>query len=300
MKKVMNKRRLIAEVFGMLAIGIGLLIAVVMMTSCSKSEADDLTEEKQDTLQSMVITFDFGPTIRPMTRASLSELSMTDLWCFDYMGGTLKQTVHQASTDTGFGSLSMSLDYGEHTFYFVASRGSDPTIDTEAKTITWGIVRDTFHASLSLNVQPTSSTNQSVNLSRVVGRLRISVTDAVPTTAEKLTITPTTWYYGLRYETGDAVASSASPIVINIPSSYIGTTDLSASCYTISDPLPWQTNVTASLVASDESVIGSVTIPDVPIQRNHITSYSGGIVGANRGMTLGSTDEWIEDTPVNW
>jgi hypothetical protein len=38
----------------------------------------------------------------------------------------------------------------------------------------------------------------------------------------------------------------------------------------------------------------------VPLQRNHVTSYAGGIVGAGRTLNLGSNDEWVEDDTVNW
>ena len=274
------------------------LSAALLLTACGEREMEELTAPTDK----KTITFDFGElSMRSMTRATLAELNLTDLWIFDYVGEELKQTIHQASTDAAFGSASLSLDYGEHTFYFVASRGSDPAVDTDAKTIIWGTVRDTFHASLTIDVQPSSATSQAVTLSRVVGRLRISATDVVPATAAKLTITPSTWYNGLNYATGEAVGSSTSPIVVNIPSSYIGTQNLTTSCYTISGSSPWQTNITASLMASDESVLGSVTIPNVPIQRNHITSYSGGIVGAGRSISVNaSDDDWVDDGNVNW
>lgn len=275
------------------------LSAALMLTACGERE---MTEELTTPAEKKTITFDFGElSMRSMTRATLAELNLTDLWIFDYVGAELKQTIHQASTDAAFGSASLSLDYGEHTFYFVASRGIDPVVDTDANTITWGSVRDTFHASLSIDVQPSSATSQAVTLSRVVGRLRITATDVVPANAAKLTITPSTWYHGLNYATGDAVAPNSTPIVVNIPSSYIGTQNLTTSCYTISGSSPWQTNITASLIASDESILGSVTIPNVPIQRNHITSYSGGIVGAGRSLSVNaSDDDWVEDGNVNW
>ena len=281
------------------------LSAALMLTACGEHEmTEELTAEMipADSMKSKTITFTFGEiSQRSMTRATLSELNLTDLWIFDYAGDELKQTIHQASTDAAFGSASLSLDYGEHTFYFIASRGVDPVIDTDTKTITWSSVRDTFHASLSIDVQPSSATSQAVTLSRVVGRLRISATDVVPANAAKLTITPSTWYYGLNYQTGEAVGSSTSPIVVNIPSSYVGTQNLVTSCYTVSGSSAWQTNITVSLIASDESSLGSVTIPDVPIKRNHITSYSGGIVGAGRSISVNaSDDDWVDDGNVNW
>ena len=286
-------------------------LVAVCVTSCSRDDGDDgeaamsiALEIPSDTIPNhTTITFDFGGnsfSLQAMTRATLSELTMTDLWIFDYIGDELKQTVHQASTDTGFGSPALSLEYGEHTFYFVASRGSDPVVDTDAATIVWSAVRDSFHGSLTLNVQPSSGSTQAVSLNRCVGRLRIMATDVVPTGSAKMVVSPSSWYYGLNYKTGEAVGSGAAPLYVNIPDSYIGTTNLSASFYTISGASAWHVAVTVSLVASDDSVIGSVAIADVPILRNHITSYAGGIVGAGRSMTLSSNDEWVEDETVNW
>lgn len=310
MKKVFNLSHADKIVVNVLMGVIAISLLTMCLASCSRDDGDDgdaavniALEMPSDTIQNHVtITFDFGGnfSLQPMTRASLSDLTMTDLWIFDYMGEELMQTVHQASTDTGFGSPALSLEYGEHTFYFVASRGGDPSIDTDAGTILWSAVRDTFHGSLSMNVQPTSASSQAVSLSRCVGRLRISATDVVPTGAAKLTVSPSAWYSGLNYKTGEAVGNVTTLLSVNIPDSYIGTTNLTASFYTISGASAWQADVTVALVASDETVMGSVVIPEVPIVRNHITSYSGGIVGAGRSLSVTSDDEWVEDTPVNW
>ena len=280
------------------------MAAASMLLACDRTDGEEPATAKvnvawADTLDKKTVTFDFTG-LRAKTRATLAELTMTDLWIFDYVGAELKQSVHQSSTDATFGSPSLSLDYGDHTFYFVASRGSDPVVDTDAKTITWGSVRDTFHGSLSLDVQPNSGSSQSVSLSRCVGRLRVSATDVVPEGAAKLVVSPSSWYYGLNYQSGEGVSDSPTPLVVNIPNSYIGTQNLVASFYTISSASPWQTDVTVALMASDESTIGSITISDVPLQRNHVTSYAGGIVGAGRTLNLGSDDEWVEDDTVNW
>lgn len=309
MKKLFNLSRRDKLVVKMLMGVIALSLLTMCMTSCTRDDDGDAALDismkiPSDTIKNhATITFDFGSNafaLHAMTRASLSELTMTDLWIIDYMGEELKQTIHQTSTDTGFGTPTLSLEYGEHTFYFVASRGSDPVVDTDAATIVWSAVRDSFHGSLTLNVQPSSGSTQAVSLNRCVGRLRITATDVVPNGAAKLVVSPSSWYYGLNYKTGEAVSSGAAPLFVNIPDSYIGTTNLSASFYTISGASAWQVAVTVSLVASDESVIGSVTVPEVPILRNHITSYAGGIVGAGRSMTIGSDDEWVEDDSVNW
>lgn len=304
MKKVFNLSHRDKLVVNLLLGVIAICLLTICLLSCNRTDGEEPATAKvnvawADTLDKKTVTFDFTG-LRASTRATLTELTMTDLWIFDYMGDALQQSVHQSSTDATFGTPSLSLDYGDHTFYFVASRGSDPVVDTDAKTITWGSVRDTFHGSLSLNVQPNSGSSQSVSLSRCVGRLRVSATDVIPDGAAKLVVSPSSWYYGLNYQSGNGVANASTPLAINIPDSYIGTSNLVASFYTISGASSWQTDVTVSLVASDESVIGSVTVPEVPILRNHITSYAGGIVGAGRTLNLGSNDEWVEDETVGW
>ena len=278
------------------------MAAVMMLLGCEKDETlTAKVNEPKDSLQAKTITFTFGETtMQPMTRATLSELNLTGLWLFDYVSGEYVQTIHQASTDDGFGAVSGTFDYGTHTLYFVASRGVNPTVSTEDKTITWQTVRDTFWATLQMTVEPATGGQQQVSLSRVVGRLRVVVTDAVPTGAATFEVTPTTWYCGLNYQTGEATASSTSPIVVNIPSSYVGTTKLASSVYTISGATPWETGITAAIKASDNSTLGSVTISDIPIQRNHITSYSGGIMTTRRSLSVSSADEWIEDDNVMW
>jgi len=290
------------------------MAGALMLLSCEREPEVVVNTTEPGEMQKKEITFTFGDSITMEvmgvgatatnstagTRATLTELNLTDLWVFDYVGGELVTDCHQLSTDDGFGSISMSMEYGTHTLYFVSSRGSSPTVSTDDKTITWQTVRDTFWATLQMTVEPSTGGTQAVSLNRVVGKLKISVTDEVPEGASKFVITPSTWYYGLRYDTGAAVGSQSTPISVNIPSSYIGTTDLAMNVFTLSGSTTWQTDVTATLKDDDNVTMGSVTIEDVPMQRNHITSYKGGILSTGRRMAVSSDDDWVEDDEVTW
>ena len=118
-----------------------LALAVAMIlptTSCTRSDDEPTadTTAQRDTMQQMTIRFTFGDiTQQAMTRGTLADAQMTDLWLFDYLDGTLTNTIHQTSEDAGFGTVSLQADYGSHQLYFVASRGTTPTIS--ATTITW-------------------------------------------------------------------------------------------------------------------------------------------------------------------
>ena len=283
-------------------LSIGLAAAIMLsMLSCTSEEPQ---AEKPTGWEQKTITFTFGDVItqHAMTRADVTDLNLTDLWMFDYVGEELQQTVHQSNTDEGFGAISASMGYGEHTLYFVASRGTTPTTDTDAQTITWVKPSDTFWATASITVSPSSASSQAVSLSRVATRLRITVNDEVPAGAAKFVITPAQWYYGIDYTDGSGIApSSNQPREVSIPSSYIGTSgQLAIAIFGFVPSADWQTDITASLKASDESTLGQVMLENVSLKRNITTAYSGGILGTSKAFTLTANDAWGDEDVHTW
>jgi hypothetical protein len=279
-------------------------LAAALMLTAIACTSEEPQAEKPSVWEQKTITFTFGDTFqqRAMTRADITSLDLTDLWMIDYVGSELQQTIHQSSTDEGFGVLSASMGYGEHTLYFVASRGTTPTADTDAQTITWVKPSDTFWATATITVSPSSASSQTVTLSRVATRLRITVNDEVPAGAAKFVITPSQWYYGIDYTTGIGIAPSANqPREVNIPSSYIGTSgQLAIAIFGFVPSVDWQTSITASLKASDESTLGQVTLEDVSLRKNITTAYSGGILGTSKTFTLTADDVWGTEDVHTW
>ena len=279
-------------------------LAAAMMLSMLSCTSDEQQTENPVSMEQKTVTFTFGDVLtqHAMTRADVTELDLTDLWLFDYVGEELQQTLHQSSTDDGFGSISASMGYGDHTLYFVASRGTTPTSDTDAHTITWVKPSDTFWATVTVTVSPSSASSQSVSLSRVATRLRITVNDEVPAGAAKFVITPSQWYYGINYTTGNGIAlSSNQPREVNIPSSYIGTSgQLAIAIFGFVPSAEWQTDITAALKASDDSTLGQVTLENVALNKNITSSYSGGILGTAKAFTLTADDVWGEDDVHTW
>lgn len=279
-------------------------LAAALMLTAIACTSEEPQAEKPNSMDAKTITFTFGDTfqMKAMTRADITSLSLTDLWMFDYVDDELQQTIHQSSTDEGFGAISASMGYGEHTLYFVASRGTTPTADTDAKTITWAKPSDTYWATANITVAPSSAASQSVTLSRVATRLRITVNDEVPANAAVFTVTPSQWYYGINYTTGAGVGLQANyPRPVTIPANYIGTSgELMISIFGFVPSADWQTDVTATLTASDESVLGQVTLENVTLNKNITTSYSGGILGTAKAFTLTADDAWGDEDTHTW
>lgn len=230
------------------------------------------------------------------TRGSLSAdgKEMTDLWLFDYVDGTLVQTLHQSSTDSDFGTPAPTLSYGEHRIYFVVSRGTSPVIN--GTVISWGSVRDTFWKAMSVTVGGASASAYSVALDRVVTKLKITATDAVPDGTATVVVLPGTWYAGIDYLTGQpADMRDNEEMSVAVPDSYVGTTGLAVSFFGFSTAAEWTTPLTVSARDADNDIIGMVNVAAAPFMANRATEFSGSLFSTSGAFTITLNDEW--DTP---
>lgn len=273
----------------------------LVLSGCEKAqvtniESDTITNPKPDWQDTIVISFEFGDNAR--TRATLEDANIKDLWLFDYVGGELAQSVHQSSTDAGFGSVSLGVAYGSHTFYAVASGGSEPT--TDGTTISWVKPGDTFYLAETVDLQPAGNKNLQMELKRVATRLRVVVTDEVPADMTSLTVSGT-WYYALDYLTGEAASAQVATRSVSVPLSYAGTTgQLTAGFYSLCPSAGYSSDITIAARRADESAIKEVVMSDVPFQRNRQSAVSGGLSSTSRGLSLSVDDQWDDDYTAAW
>lgn len=269
---------------------------------CAACNSDDV-----EVSESRTITFnvqgDFLLSTQDMTRALEADgKTMTDVWVLDYVGGELKQQLHQTSDDADLGSPTMDLTLGTHHIYFVASRGAGASLNTTTHTLTFTSVRDTFWKDYEITISGgTSSGNRSVTLDRIVTKLKLTFTDAIPEGAATFNVTPSSWYYGVDYTTGEPLeATSNSTITVNIPSSEIGVVNEAVSIFGFSSATEWTTDVAVDCKTSDSSVLGSATIEAAPFVRNRVSEYTGPLFTAGGGMTLSLNTEWDESFQGTW
>ena len=278
-------------------------MAIAMMTTGCTQEADEFgTDEQGEVVTTFAVGGDFElPAFKAMTRGELTAdgKAMTDLWVLDYVDGSLAQTaIHQVSTDSDFGTPTLNLALGSHHVYFIASRGQGATIDTDAHTITFSRVSDTFYMDYEINVTATSSGNRSVTLERCVNKLTMVFSDAIPDGAATINMAPATWYYALDYLTGEPATPTASQtITINIPASNIGMSNVVASIFGFSSAAEWQTDIAINCKKSDGTTLGYATLTDVPLKRNRVTTYSGPLFSASDLTAVSLSTEW--DTPID-
>lgn len=233
------------------------------------------------------------------TRLAANDKEMTDLWVFDYIGTELMQTVHQTPSDENWGSPEMMLAYGDHTLYFVASRGSQPTVT--GTVIKWGGPSDTFWNEKTATVGKDSPANLAVTLQRVSTRLRVKLKDFIPAEMASVTIAADTWYNSIDFKTGMTKESYAESRQISIPEEYKETTgQLTISLFGLSDSGEWVTNVTLTAKDNDGKVIGTATIEDVPFDRNRTSDYTGYLFGKDNTVDVTLDDTWEESYTDKW
>lgn len=233
------------------------------------------------------------------TRLAANDKEMTDLWVFDYIGTELMQTVHQTPSDENWGSPELMLAYGDHTLYFVASRGSQPTVT--GTVIKWGGPSDTFWNEKTATVGKDSPANLAVTLQRVSTRLRVKLKDFIPAEMASVTIAADTWYNSIDFKTGMTKESYAESRQISIPEEYKETTgQLTMSLFGLSDSGEWVTNVTLTAKDNDGKVIGTATIEDVPFDRNRTSDYTGYLFGKDNTVDVTLDDTWEESYTDKW
>ena len=282
-----------------------MMAAALSMAACEKQDEPTealetgrltITFNAQHWENGEMVNFDSG------TRALTSDgKPLTDLWVIDYVDGVWAQTLHQSSDDEDFGAPRLSLDYGSHNIYFVASRGSGPVLSTEDHSIVWEKTSDSFWTVLPLTVSSATATSQAVTLQRVVTMLKVSVNDEVPDGLAKVTVTPAHWYYGLDYLTGFGISDQTLQRQVNIPASYAGTTGrLNIDIFGFVPSGGFTSDVSITATDGSEAVVGAAAAGSVTFAANHTTVLSGALFSGGGLMDVSVNDAWGEDITATW
>lgn len=162
------------------------LMTVLAMSGCGGSiqtmdepeTADSAVGKKEMRFSVSPITVSTVSMDAVSTRAEVSQYATRlELALFD-SDGNKKNEVQSKSTDSDFGSVSMTVDYGTYTMVAVAHKG-DQFYDIESPTSVKAVgkVFETFYYCGGLTVSASSSDEIAVSLKRAVAAVGVNVTD---------------------------------------------------------------------------------------------------------------------------
>ena len=281
-----------------------IIMMAATLAACSNRDDELSVGDGSPVAITFNVSGDFTLTSHDFTRSLTADgKDMTDVWVLDYVDGTLVQQLHQSdNTAADFGTPTLNLSIGTHHIYFVASRGVGAALNTTTHVLTFTSVRDTFWKDYAITISGgTSSGNRSVTLDRIVTKLKLTFTDAIPEGAATFNVTPSSWYYGVDYTTGEPSEATANgTIKVNIPSSEIGVVNEAVSIFGFSSATEWTTDIAINCKAANNDVLGSATITSAPFVRNRVSEYTGQLFGDNGGMTLSLNATWDDSYNGAW
>lgn len=284
------------------------MLATVMTTACNNEEA--IQEQPTEKAHVKLVC---GMQVETRAALTANSKALTDLYILDYdkATGKLLQVLHQTSTATDFAEPDLTLDYGEHTLKVVATRSQEPTL-WDAGNITWPIepniltpitasqpvaltatkTSDTFGAEKDVSVGAGTST-VNIALDRLVAKLSVNSTDVFPDDCTTITI-DFKEHKTLSLVTMDVIEAVGNQRISDVQH-LRGTTDNTLSYFLLVPKAGYKTDITFTMNSTD-APYGTVTITDVPFERNRITNITGSLYNHNERMVMTVNDEWNSET----
>lgn len=248
-----------------------------------------------------------------LTRAALTAegKALTDLYIFDYdkETGTLLQVLHQTSDAEDFAEPDLTLDYGEHTLKVIATRSVSPTLQ-DGEGADWAVsdnvltavgssqpavltstkTSDTFGAVQDITVG-VGKQSASIALDRIVAQLVVAPSDVYPDDAGDIT-TSLDEYKAFSWQTFDVTEAAKNQRVYDA-SVNAGKQNRSIAYYVLV-PVQGYTSDISFVVGrkGSDKPYAEILVPGVKLERNKITTISGGFYHHQKGVSVTVEDAW--------
>ena len=284
------------------------MLATVMATACNNEEA--IQEQPTDKAHVKLVC---GMQVETRAALTANSKALTDLYILDYdkATGKLLQVLHQTSTATDFAEPDLTLDYGEHTLKVVATRSQEPTL-WDAQKITWQVepniltpitasqpvaltatkMSDTFGAEKDVSVVSGTAT-VNIALDRLVAKLSVNSTDIFPDDCTTITL-DFQEHKALSWATMDVIEAVGNQRISDVQH-LRGTTDNILSYFLLVPKAGYKTDITFTMNSTD-APYATITIHDVPFERNKITTITGSLYNHQQRMVMTVNDEWNSET----
>ena len=250
------------------------------------------------------------------TRAQLTAngKAMTDLYIFDYekQSGRLLQVLHQASNASDFAEPELTLDYGEHVLKVVASRSEAsvlqtgdhtpyPVTDNVLTSISGGDTpafwtsnktSDSFGAVCEVNVGIGAAQRVDLTLDRLVAKLVVKSTDTFPVDCSTIEVSLNE-YRDFAWQTFDVIEAVKSQRTTDV-STLTGKAGTTISYFLLAPKRSYTTDVTFKVNRKGGTPYATFTVPNVPLERNKITTITGSLYNHAQGVSVSLNDQWQE------
>lgn len=271
-----------------------MIFALAFVLAACSSVDDELNEKKE------LVTLMFSPyEVTAITKAETSIATFCthlDVWITD---GSEVVDLHQSNADTGFGSLSVTLDKTKtYTMYAVAHKcASDATLSDGV--ISFPDNKVTHSMFYSTTFTPANTTSISCLMTRIVAQFRIETTDAIPSELKKVQITIDNVFDRWNVATGGTHSLDRTSTITISSTNDDGTVALNVFAI-VTDAQSLHTVTVTGLDADDNEVLSPRIFEDVPLRNGYRTTYRGALRDAALTGTFTVENDWLEYDVVNF
>lgn len=213
---------------------------------------------------------------------------------FDYVDGVKMQEKTFTSSDEDYGNMQVGLSEGTHRLVFVA-HNSD-VLSLTYPELSFDKVKDTFIYSKELVVNGNTNPDQSISLSRSVGKIFITATDAIPNEATGLRVIISSYHPAFDVVSGSASGSPAEEVrTFTYSDDNKGVKVSTYTIYCFANKEKHTTDVTIELLGAENKVLHSNKLNDVPVKKNTQTKITGTLFSFVAWSTITIENKWDDD-----
>jgi hypothetical protein len=140
-----------------------------------------------------------------------------------------------------------------------------------------------------------------VTLDRVATKLSVTITDRLPEDISTISVTPSVWYHGLDYTTGEPVEGKTQTTTITVPEAKKGAEDgMTIGMFSLSSASEWTTDINIKAETATGVQLGETTITAAPFQRNRVTNFSGKLFSQSDNFQISIDSDWNEPYIGTW
>ena len=249
------------------------MAAAILLSSCEKAILSD-DEIAENEIEKVTLTFSpVTVTTEAMMRTATdisTIITHLDVWIVE---GDNVTEVHQSSTDSGFGTMTVELNKTKtYTMYAIGHKANGPA------TLTNGVIafpeeKVTHSFFGTVNFSPATTTEIECNMNRIVGMFRFETTDAVPdeVTKFRFLIPQTFTRWNISGYGANAIDRTSD---VNLTSRR---DDGSAAftLYIIGSSTETNYDITVQALDSQDAIVQQRLFNDVPIKNNWKTTLAG-------------------------
>lgn len=279
------------------------MMCMLLATSCEKPDMStdqggpDVEEPDGNSIRINITQIGGQATGTATGESSMKSLCTRVSYCVFEPDGKVYKTLHQTAADTHFGTVGLSLPAGRYHLVVIAHNGNgNASFESEEKIkFKDNKVTDTFGSRTELDI--TGNGKHDIQLERMVAKIRMELTGAMPAEARQMEFYYTGGSSTLSALSGFGSVNSRQTEYREVTAEMTGKAT-QFEIYTFPHEQDDAINLTVKALDAGKNTIQSKTFENVPIRRNGRTVFSdkffeggSGDSGDTSGdLTVGLTD----------